>query len=153
MRPIQVYYSSKTKKENEKFFKFEAISVSDIEKETKTINPKKATPSENVPSKIIKLSSDTTATILQELFNESLSNCEFPEKLKLADITPVFKKEIPLDKANYRPVSALSPISKIYEKLLQKQINNYIENILSPYLCGNRKGYSTQHALTCLIEK
>ena len=58
-----------------------------------------------------------------------------------------------MDKVNYRPVSVLPPISKIYEKLLQKQINNYIENILSPYLCGHRIGYSTQHALICLIEK
>ena len=59
--------------------------------------------------------------ILQELFNISLSNCEFPDKLKLADITPAFKKKNPLDKANYRPVSVLPPISKINEKLLQKQ--------------------------------
>ena len=82
------------------------------------------------------MGSDTTTTTLQELFNESLSNCEFPDKLKLEDITPVFKKKNPLDKANYKPVSVLPPISKIYDKLLQKQINNYIENILSPYLCG-----------------
>ena len=73
---------------------------------------------------------------MQELFNESLSNREFPDKLKLADITPVFEKKNPLDKANYRTVNVLPPISRIYEKLLQKQINNYIENILSPYLCG-----------------
>ena len=70
------------------------------------------------------------------------------------DITPVFKKKIPLvDKANHRPVSVLPPISKVYEKLLQKQINNYVENILSPYLCSYMKGYSTQNALICLIEK
>ena len=86
------------------------------------------------------MSSDTTVTTLQELFNESLSNCEFPEKLKFADMTPVFMKKTPLDKANYRSVSVLPPFSKIYDKLLQKQINNYIENILSPYLCGYRKG-------------
>ena len=141
----------KNKIGNEKSFKFEAISVSDIEKEIKTINPKKATPSGNIPPKILKLSSDTTAITLQELFNESLSNCEFPDKLKLADITPVFKKKKPLDKANYRPVSVLPPISKIYEKLLQMQISNYTENILSSYLCGYRKGYSTQHTLICLI--
>ena len=79
-------------------------------------------------------------TTLQELFNESLSNCEFPVKLKLADITPVFKKNNPLDKANYRPVSVLPPISEIYEKLLPKQNKNYIGNILPPYLCGCRKG-------------
>ena len=98
----------KNKIGNEKSFKFEAVSVSDIEKEIKTINPKKATPSGNIPPKILKLSSDTTATILQELFNESLSNYEFPVKLKLADIIPVFKKKNPLDKANYRPVSVLA---------------------------------------------
>ena len=61
----------KNKIGNEKSFKFEAISVSDIEKEIKT-NPKNATPSGNIPPKILKLSSDTTATALQELFNESL---------------------------------------------------------------------------------
>ena len=99
----------KNKIGNEKSFKFEAISAS--EKEIKTINPQKPTPSGNIPPKMLKLSSDTTATTLQELFNELLSNCEFTEKLKLADITPVFKKKTPLDKANYIPINVLPPIS------------------------------------------
>ena len=76
----------KNKIGNEKSFKFEAISVSDIEKEIKTIKPKKPTPSGNIPPKMLKLSSDTTVTTLHELFNESLANCEFPDNLKLADI-------------------------------------------------------------------
>ena len=83
----------KSKIGNEKSFKSEAISVSDVEKKIKTITPKKATPSGNVPPKILKLSSDTTATTLQELFNKSLPNCEFLGKLKLAGITTVFKKK------------------------------------------------------------
>ena len=58
----------KNKIGNEKSFKFEAISAS--EKEIKTINPQKPTPSGNIPPKMLKLSSDTTATTLQELFNE-----------------------------------------------------------------------------------
>ena len=84
---------TKNKTGNEKSFKFEAISVSDIEKEIKTKNPKKATTSGNISCKIPQLSSDTTATRLQELFNEYLLNCEFPDKLKLADMTPVFKRK------------------------------------------------------------
>ena len=64
----------KNKIGNEKPFKFEAIRVSVIEKEIKTINPKKATHSGNIPPKILKLSSITTATTLQKLLNESLSN-------------------------------------------------------------------------------
>ena len=71
----------------------------------------------------------------------------------MADNTPVFKKKNPLNKANYRRVSVLPPISKIFEKLLQKQINNSIESILSSHVCGYRKGYITQRALICLIEK
>ena len=99
------------------------------------------------------MGSDTAAATLHELFNESVANCEFPNDLKLADITPVFKNKNYLDKANYRPASVLPPIPKIYEELLQKQISNFIENILSPYLCGYRKGYSTQHALICLLNR
>ena len=101
----------KNKIGNQKSFKLEGINVSNIVKEIKTINPNKATPSGNILPKILKLSSDTTATTLQELFNELLSNCEFTEKLKLADITPVFKKKTPLDKANYIPINVLPPIS------------------------------------------
>ena len=79
----------KNKIGNEKSFKFEAISVSDIEKEIKTIDHKK----QHLPEIFFLKYLDTTATTLQELFNESLSNCEFPDKLKLADITSAFKKK------------------------------------------------------------
>ena len=82
----------KNKIGNEKFFKFEAISVSDIEKEIKTISAKKVTPFGNIPPKILKLGSDTAAATSQELFNESLANCEFPNDLKLADITKANKQ-------------------------------------------------------------
>ena len=90
---------------------------------------------------------------MQLLFNNAISNSEFPENLKLADVTPVFKKKDPLDKTNYRPVSVLPSVSKIFERLMQKQINEHIKNKLSPYLCGYRKGFSTQYALLSLIER
>ena len=82
-----------------------------------------------------------------------MSKSEFPENLNLADITPVLKKKDPLDKPNYRPVSVLPPVSKFFERLLQKQINEQMKNKLSPYLCGYRKGFSTQYALLSLIER
>ena len=77
----------------------------------------------------------------------------FPENLKLADVKPIFKKKDPLDKANYRPVSVLPPVSKICKRLMQKQINEHIKNKLSPFLCGYRKGISTQYALLPLTER
>ena len=59
----------------------------------------------------------------------------------------------PLSKENCRIVSALPRISKTFEKLLQKQITGYINNFLSPNLCGYRKGFSTQLTLLSLIGK
>ena len=81
-----------------------------------------------------------------------LSTGNFPNNVKLADITPVLKKKVPLKKENYRSVSILSAISKIFERLMQKQIVGYMENFLSPYLCGYRKNFNTQQALLALIE-
>ena len=57
-----------------------------------------------------------------------------------------------MNKINYRPVSVLPSVSKIFGKLLQHQLVNYIENFLSPHLCGYRKGYSSQQALISLTE-
>ena len=63
-------------------------------------------------------------------------------------------KKIPKNsKTNYRPISILSNVSKIYERYLYDQIKNYFENILSKYQCGLCKGYNAQDCLLALIEK
>ena len=72
--------------------------------------------------------------------------------MKLANISPVFKKKDPLKKENYRPVSILSAIAKISERFMQKQIVGYMENFLSPYLCGYRKNFNLKQTLLALIE-
>ena len=63
----------------------------------------------------------------------------FPNTMKNAEVTPVFKKGDRLNISNYRPVSILPSDSKIFEKLLFSQINNYIDPYLSIYPCGFRK--------------
>ena len=55
-------------------------------------------------------------------------------------------------KENYRPISILPTVSKVYERNMYAQIYAYIEKYLSPFLCGFRKGYSTQHCLAFMIE-
>ena len=82
-----------------------------------------------------------------------LSTGNFPDNMKLVDKTPIFKKKEPLKKQNYRHVSILSVISKIFEKLMQKQIVGYLYNFLSPYLCSYRKKFNTQQVLLALTEK
>ena len=85
--------------------------------------------------------------------NEIIENKKFPSELKCADITPIFKKLECILKKNYRPVSILPVVSKIFERIMQNQIKSYVEKYLSPFLCGYRKGYNTQYALTAMIEK
>ena len=78
---------------------------------------------------------------------------KFSSQLKLADITPLHKKLETINKENYRPVSLLPVVSKLFERLMQKQMIAYIEKFLSPYLCGYRKGFNSQYALIAMIEK
>ena len=72
--------------------------------------------------------------------------------MKYADIIPTFKKNERLHKTNYRPISILPTLSKVYEKLLFHQTYKYFNNIFSKYLCGFRKGQSTQHSLLYMLE-
>ena len=71
--------------------------------------------------------------------------------MKLADITPGLKKKIPLHKLNYRPVGILPSISKVFEKLMQRQISGYISNHLSSYLliCVGIEKDSVHNKLYC----
>ena len=77
----------------------------------------------------------------------------FPDELKLAEVVPVYKKNDKKDKSNYRPISILSNISKIYERCIPTQLNEYFAKFLSKFQCGFRKGFSTQHCLLVMIEK
>ena len=82
-----------------------------------------------------------------KLFNNTLSNTEFPDELKLADVTPLCKKDDPNKSKNYRPISVLPVVSKAFENIMHDQINQCINSFLTPYLSGYRKGFSTQQAL------
>ena len=69
--------------------------LSDLKNQIKDLNSNKATIHNNIPSKILRESAEVTANTLQLLFNNEISNSEFPENLKLADVTSVFKKKRP----------------------------------------------------------
>ena len=122
------------------------------------MNTKKATTFQNIPCKSLKENAEVCTPILTYIINKDMiRDLTFPNKLKEADITPIFKKDRIKKKdatnvENYRPVSVLPSTSKIFERVMQTQISEYIAGKLSPYLCGYRKGYSAQHALIALIE-
>lgn len=136
------------------YFNFFEVTHTELVSELNQLDPKKSGLQDSIPSKILKESSDLCAKHLMEIWNkEILQNKNFSKALKLADITPVFKKGDATLSKNYRPVSVLPSASKIFERLIQKQLFPFIEGSLSSSLCGYRKKYSTQTALVSLVEK
>ena len=113
---------------NQGKFSFKPISRLVIHIQVQLINPKKANTSDSIPPKMLKISSQVSADSLHNLFNDMLKTGNFPDNLKLADITPVFFKKIPFHIVNYRPNSVLPSISNVFEKLMQKQISGCISN-------------------------
>ena len=85
----------KQKLENVDHFSFKEVSISEVDKELRELNSNKVTTFGNIPTKILKQSSKSCSDTLQKLFNDALRDAYFPDKLKRADITPVFKKDNP----------------------------------------------------------
>ena len=103
---------------------------------------------------MLRESSDICAQNLLNIWNnEILGNKVFPQELKLANVTPIFKKDDATLCKNYRPISVLPSTSKIFERIIRNQLVPFIEEFLSPNLCGYRKRFSTQDALVRLVEK
>ena len=106
----------------------------------------------NISVKQLKQTFDIVCEPLKNIYNEEIiGNRNIPSKLKLADITPIFKALESLLANNYRPVSILPTVSKVFERIMQKQMNDFVESHLSPHLCGYRKGYNSQYALLAMI--
>ena len=134
-------------------FTFLETTEEAIRDEIKNLNINKPTTFKNIPAKIIVENKEMLSPFLSNIFNELILRGIFPDLLKMADITPVHKKDDTSNKENYRPVSILPSISKIFEKKIYEQIYNYMNNHLSQYLCGFRPGYSSQYCLINMLEK
>ena len=102
---------------------------------------------------MLKSTIDTHASILTKIINLSLRNDCFPDDLKTAEVSPIFKKNDGLEKENYRPVSVLCHMSKVFERIMYTQIESFMEDKLLKLLTGFRKNHSTQHCLINMLEK
>ena len=89
---------------------------------------------------------------MTQCINKFFTSGEFPDCLKQAKVSPIFKKGDPLNKKTTGPVSILPLLSKVYEKLLYNRLSDYVENTFNVILCGFRKAHSTQHALFKLLQ-
>ena len=113
--------------------------------------PGKSSAADPLPTPVLKEVAEVVAPFVSELFNRSLSTGYFPTCFKEAFITPVIKKPM-LDAADansYRPISNLSVISKLLERLIVQQLMEYLTsaNLLPQLQSGFRQGHSTETAV------
>ena len=134
-------------------FHFRKVVIDDVYEVLKSLNPSKAFQNDNIPPSYLRDNADVCAGVICNDVNRGIEKGCFPANLKKADITPIFKKGDRLLKTNYRPVSILATLAKVYEKLLYPQIYDYFDRIFSKYLGGFRKAHSTQHCLLIMLEK
>ena len=137
----------------DKLFNFNKLDKEEVFKEIIGLDASKASQDTDVPTKIIKETADLFTYFVLPSINASFDNDDFPTFLKNANIIPAFKKGSKNMKDNYRPISILKNISKVYERIMFKQIVEFMDPYFSKFQCGFRKGYSTQQCLVAFIEK
>ena len=106
----------------------------------------------HVPVDMLKLSANHCCKEITFHINNAINDSSFPSDLKIADVSPIFKTDDSAIKKNFRPISVLPCLSKIFERVLNTQMVRFMKERLSDLLCGFREKYSTQHALIRLIE-
>ena len=105
-------------------------------------------------TKTLKLAKDTLSGPLSELINKSFFCVMFPNVFKKAKVVFVFKAESRILCSNYKPITLLSSIGKIIEKLIHKRLNVFLEKkqICCNFQFGFRSNFSTNNALLSIVE-
>ena len=132
-------------------FNFKTIELNDIRDAFAKVKTTKSFGVDNISSYFLKLALPYIENSLAFLFNTSIETSQFPDSWKVARITPIFKEGDKTEKSNYRPISVLPVISKLFEKLVFNQLYHYMkENSLFTF---DQSGFLRLHStLTCLLK-
>ena len=135
-------------------FKFKETSARDIYENLKSLKRKKSSGYDEIPTSLIIDGAGVLCDPLSLLINCSLRNSVFPTAEKCAKISPVFKSEERYTMDNYRPISVLPVLSKVVERVVYRQVYDYLcrNHLLSENQFGFRRGSSTEHAVTCFTD-
>ena len=136
-------------------FQFREVTENEVFNLLSNISTNKATGPGKIPAKLVKISAPFITKHLSIIFNQSLLQGTFPYDWKISKVIPIYKKGPKHDMNNYRPISVISTIAKVMEKIAHNQLYLYLqnENILSPSQHGFRQGYSTVTALLEITDR
>ena len=133
----------KNSKLNLPFFNFSDISIEDVLSTLKHLQTSKSTGLDNIPAKMLKIAAHVIAPSLTYIFNLSVSTGIFVDDWKDARVNPVYKEGCHRNIGNYRPVSILPIVSKVFEKEVFRQLYQYLNesSLLSKFQSGFRPLY------------
>ena len=119
-----------------------------------SLNSNKSCGPNSIPTKVLHFLQDQISNHLATICNLSFSTGVFPAILKTAKVISIHKKNSKLEVSNYRPISLLSNIDKIFEKLMHSRLIEFLEGkqILYYRQFGFRKDFSTNHAILTLLK-
>ena len=126
------------------------IKSNEIDNIIKHLNPNK---SSDLSPRILNIFRHSISPVLSTLFNNCMYSSVFPDELKIARVIPLFKAGYKNDITNYRPISLLPVLSKIFEKLIHCRMTEFLDkhNVLYKKQFGFRKQHSTIHALNTAV--
>ena len=130
------------------------ISTQDVEDVLKLLNVSKSSGSDLISPRLLKEGAPVLSTHLANLFNKSIETSAFPSQWKLANVIPVHKKGDRTDASNYRPISLLSCLGKVFEKCVFKHMYNFLNtyNKITPVQSGFTPGDSAVYQLIDLYD-
>ena len=133
----------------------EFVSLKKVEQIIKNLKSSKAVAADGLDSYSIKISAKIIAVPIHHIITLSIMQRRFPESWKYAKVLPLHKKGCQLERKNYRPVSILSPVSKILERVIHDQLYSYFSKnkLFHPNLMGYRKNRSTLTAILQMYDR
>ena len=135
-------------------FRFRTVSESVVEKEIRKLKRRKATGLDDIPAFILKDCGHVLKLPLTHIINLSLTTATFPTDWRKSKLVPVYKSGSINDIENYRPISVIPSVSKIIERIVHRQISEYLEesNLLTNCQFGFRRRRSTELAATLFFD-
>ena len=132
-------------------FRFGSITVKEIRDAIAKIKTTKGFGKDNISCYFLKLAMPFIEKLLADLFNTSIETSQFPDLWKSARVTPIFKEGDKAEMSNYRPISALPVIARLFEKRIANKLYQHMND--NGYFSSEQSGFLRLHStVTSLIK-
>ena len=133
--------------------KFHSVTVDNVSRIIDSLKPKTSSGVDSISNKLIKYVKDVILEPLTVIINQMLNVGIFPDLLKISKVIPIYKKNDNTIFSNYRPISLLPSISKVFEKIILDQITTYLDSndLIHKHQYGFRKNHSTEYAALHIV--